>query len=321
MLGLALYYTFADIGLIVQVYYYRRCKRTAWEEVLIEDGCHSYRVPVPRCSDHAAEYRNSPVRYDGVCVTPPDVQVTAAAEADVSFSGPGVLHHQQQQQHHRHHRHHLNCRSVSQTNEEPRPKRRCVPYEVVYGVVGFFIGCLLLLGFVRTGFGPAGGKAKDGGTYLGNFFHAVASVAATGPRSAALPDGNNVDPLAQILGWVSAALYVGSRVPQMMKNFRSNTCEGLSFSMFAMAVMGNVTYTLSILILLPAISAGEFNGSENVKTYITETLPWLAGSAGTLVFDFIILTQFFLYRRKPTAPADEEQNETTRLLRDGGRQL
>lgn len=50
--------------------------------------------------------------------------------------------------------------------------------------------------------------------------------------------------LPQVLGWTSAVLYVGSRIPQIVKNARQKSTEGLSFGMFVCAVLGNVFFTM-----------------------------------------------------------------------------
>lgn len=42
--------------------------------------------------------------------------------------------------------------------------------------------------------------------------------------------------------------YLGARVPQICKNLRRGTTEGLSLFMFVLLVMGSITYVLSIFI-------------------------------------------------------------------------
>lgn len=48
----------------------------------------------------------------------------------------------------------------------------------------------------------------------------------------------------QILGWLSAVLYVGSRLPQLIKNWKQQSTEGLSSGMFICAVFGNLFFAL-----------------------------------------------------------------------------
>jgi uncharacterized protein with PQ loop repeat len=57
-------------------------------------------------------------------------------------------------------------------------------------------------------------------------------------------DTEEIRLLPQILGWFSAVLYVGSRVPQLIKNWRQQSTEGLSPGMFICAVFGNLFYAL-----------------------------------------------------------------------------
>lgn len=48
--------------------------------------------------------------------------------------------------------------------------------------------------------------------------------------------------IPQLLGWGSAILYCVSRIPQIMQNFRNESVEGLSLTMFIFSVVGNLTY-------------------------------------------------------------------------------
>jgi uncharacterized protein with PQ loop repeat len=85
-----------------------------------------------------------------------------------------------------------------------------------------------------------------------------------------------ISKLGQIFGWGCAVLYLGSRVPQVVKNFRRKSTEGLSLLFFLFACLGNITYVLSIVSL------------SLDRRYILVNLSWLAGSAGTLVLDGLV---------------------------------
>ncbi|CAG8600557.1 1866_t:CDS:2, partial [Dentiscutata heterogama] len=81
--------------------------------------------------------------------------------------------------------------------------------------------------------------------------------------------------LPQILGWFSAIFYLGSRIPQIIQNYKSKSTEGLSLGMFCFSVLGNITFCLSIL-------------SYSMEyEHLLINLPWMLGSGGTLFFDFI----------------------------------
>ncbi|CAG60520.1 uncharacterized protein GVI51_I07513 [Nakaseomyces glabratus] len=103
--------------------------------------------------------------------------------------------------------------------------------------------------------------------------------------------------LAQSFGYLSAVLYLGSRVPQILLNFKRKSCEGISFLFFLFACLGNTTFIISVL----AISTD--------YRYLLVNASWLIGSSGTLVMDFIIFIQFFAYgTSKPIElPRDEER--------------
>ncbi|KAM7202138.1 PQ-loop repeat-containing protein 2 [Naviculisporaceae sp. PSN 640] len=128
----------------------------------------------------------------------------------------------------------------------------------------------------------------------------------------------------QVFGWLCAALYLGSRLPQLLLNFRRKSTEGVSILFFLFACLGNLTYVMSILAFEPDCSSGTAGtttatkGGENecapgqaahiYGEYILVNLSWLAGSAGTLFLDFAIFVQFFLYN-KETDEGDDEEDE------------
>ncbi|KJA16484.1 hypothetical protein HYPSUDRAFT_290406 [Hypholoma sublateritium FD-334 SS-4] len=75
--------------------------------------------------------------------------------------------------------------------------------------------------------------------------------------------------LIQSLGWSSASLFLGARIPQILKNFKTR-CEGLSPALFFFSIFGNTTYALSIL-------------AKSVdKEYLIKNGGWLAGMQCTL---------------------------------------
>ncbi|RDB18024.1 putative vacuolar amino acid transporter YPQ1 [Hypsizygus marmoreus] len=87
----------------------------------------------------------------------------------------------------------------------------------------------------------------------------------------------------QVLGWTSAVLYLGARLPQISKNLKTR-CEGLSPALFFFAIFGNITYALSIC-----------TKSMDPK-YLFTNAGWLAGSVLTVFLDVIVLSQIFYYR-------------------------
>ncbi|EPQ54657.1 PQ-loop-domain-containing protein [Gloeophyllum trabeum ATCC 11539] len=88
---------------------------------------------------------------------------------------------------------------------------------------------------------------------------------------------------SQVLGWISAALYIGARIPQIFKNFKTR-CEGLSPFLFVFSITGNTTYALSIC------------AASMAPKYLLKNASWLAGSVLTIFLDVFVLCQFFYYR-------------------------
>lgn len=55
----------------------------------------------------------------------------------------------------------------------------------------------------------------------------------------------------------------------------------MSYFLFALVILGNTTYGLSVLLKNPDVGQGE-------RSYLIHHLPWLIGSLGTLSLDLIV---------------------------------
>ncbi|KAL9110733.1 MAG: hypothetical protein Q9227_004725 [Pyrenula ochraceoflavens] len=125
------------------------------------------------------------------------------------------------------------------------------------------------------------------------------------PPTDAQPSDLEFDILGQVFGYICAVLYVGSRIPQLVLNYRRKSTEGLSLLFFLFACIGNLTYVMSIFAYSPVCRVpgrcqpGE--GSTIYGRYILINTSWLIGSLGTLGLDLAIFAQFFLYK-KPEKP-------------------
>jgi solute carrier family 66 (lysosomal lysine-arginine transporter), member 1 len=119
------------------------------------------------------------------------------------------------------------------------------------------------------------------------------------------------DTLGQVFGYLCAVFYLGSRVPQLLLNFRRKSTEGVSLLFFLFACIGNLTYVMSIFAYSPICeSPGHCEPGEAgyiYGRYIMVNLSWIAGSAGTLFLDLAIFWQFFLYK-KDDDDLDEESS-------------
>lgn len=113
--------------------------------------------------------------------------------------------------------------------------------------------------------------------------------------------------LGQIFGYICAVLYLGSRVPQLLLNYRRKSTEGLNALFFLFACIGNLTYVLSIFAFEPICAKhkhGHWHESHCHRgeasavygRYILVNLSWLLGSLGTLFLDAGVFVQFWMYR-------------------------
>ncbi|KAF4124662.1 CTNS protein [Geosmithia morbida] len=102
------------------------------------------------------------------------------------------------------------------------------------------------------------------------------------------PDGpdeadNPLEMAGLTLGYISAVCYLCARVPQIIKNHREKSCEGLALLFFMLSLTGNLTYGISLL------------AYSQDRKYLLNALPFLLGSIGTITEDCIIFVQFRLY--------------------------
>ncbi|RPD66139.1 PQ-loop-domain-containing protein [Lentinus tigrinus ALCF2SS1-7] len=114
--------------------------------------------------------------------------------------------------------------------------------------------------------------------------------------------------IGRISAWICTTLYLTSRLPQIWKNYVRKSVEGLSIYLFIFAFLGNFFYVASIL-TSPNLQLPEPQAS----AFIRESIPYLLGSGGTLMFDVTIVTQAFLYSpksargRRPSHSYNEEE--------------
>ncbi|CRK44830.1 hypothetical protein BN1723_016400 [Verticillium longisporum] len=91
------------------------------------------------------------------------------------------------------------------------------------------------------------------------------------------------------LGYFSAVCYLLARVPQIVKNHREKSCEGLALLFFLLSLTGNLSYGASLI------------AYSQDPHYLLKALPWLVGSLGTIAEDMVIFAQFHLYASERTS--------------------
>ena len=147
------------------------------------------------------------------------------------------------------------------------------------------------------------------------------------------PEAQAFDPLGQFFGWLCAVLYLVSRIPQLLLNYRRKSTDGVSILFFLFACMGNLTYVLSIFAYEPICAraggdvglepfgmqaitsmadagAGCIDGEwgREYGQYVLVNASWLAGSGGTLLLDLGIFVQFWLYRGREAGLVESEES-------------
>lgn len=88
----------------------------------------------------------------------------------------------------------------------------------------------------------------------------------------------------QIVGYLSALLYLGARIPQIIQNHKRRSVDGLSLLFFMFSTLGNLTY------------AGQILFYRSDSQYVLLNLSWLLGSLGTILEDSVIFLQFYMYK-------------------------
>ncbi|KAF2096209.1 PQ-loop-domain-containing protein [Rhizodiscina lignyota] len=107
--------------------------------------------------------------------------------------------------------------------------------------------------------------------------------------------------LGQVFGYICAVLYLGSRVPQLLLNYRRKSTEGISMLFFLFACIGNLTYVMSILAYSPVCEHPKHckpsEAGAIYARYFAVNFSWLLGSFGTLLLDAGVFVQYFMYRK------------------------
>ncbi|XP_075929007.1 lysosomal amino acid transporter 1 homolog isoform X1 [Petromyzon marinus] len=185
-------------------------------------------------------------------------------------------------------------------------------YTAIYYVCMDMVMILQYLYYKRRNQGPTslsvnamGVACILGGTGLvGLLGRSPSQALATGRLGRSLLSSKSyVDP-AIVIGYTSGSIsclfYLGSRLPQIHKNYKRHSTQGVSYMLFALTVLGNLTYGLSVLLKNP--DEGDTQGC-----YFLRHLPWLVGSLGTLGLDTCITIQFIKYRKPQHGTRHDER--------------
>lgn len=117
----------------------------------------------------------------------------------------------------------------------------------------------------------------------------------------------------QIGGYICALLYLGSRIPQLLLNYRRKSTDGISMLFFLFACLGNLTYVLSIVVYRPKCGNGVCQpgeAREEYGKYVDVNFSWLLGSFGTLLLDAGVFVQYFMYRKEEEGSSSSEEEDS-----------
>ena len=107
-----------------------------------------------------------------------------------------------------------------------------------------------------------------------------------------------------VLSWFSTLLYLGSRLPQLYKNWDRQSTAGLSPLLFMAAFCGNFFYSSSLITNpnawndFPAYGGHGWVGDDGSERWpwVARAAPFFLGAAGVLGLDGAMGVQFLLYR-------------------------
>lgn len=137
----------------------------------------------------------------------------------------------------------------------------------------------------------------------------LANAAPTEPKPAPhppifqAPSETILEIVGRIFSWMSTILYLGSRPPQLYKNYVRKSTEGLSPLLFMAAFSGNFFYSASLLTnpnawfdFSPYGGGGWADSHGNDRwEWIGRSLPFFLGAFGVLGLDGYMGVQFLMY--------------------------
>ena len=118
--------------------------------------------------------------------------------------------------------------------------------------------------------------------------------------------------LGPLLSWTSTALYLFSRLPQLLKNHSRRSTQGLSISLFIAAFFGNLFYSLSLLLNPLAWSSYPAHGCHGWASHagsiridwLSNAAPFFLGAAGVLALDAAVAAQFWWFAHESRRESD-----------------
>lgn len=112
--------------------------------------------------------------------------------------------------------------------------------------------------------------------------------------------GKGAETAGYVVGLLSTVFYLGSRLPQIIMNFKRGKTDGVNALTFLLAVIANFAYAFSVLM-------SPRDPGQSYEDFVMDHLPWLTGSLGTVALDFTILLQCLCLNNFGIVTPDEEE--------------
>lgn len=156
---------------------------------------------------------------------------------------------------------------------------------------------------------PENSPSKKESHFL-DILHQCSSAIARGSTMViALVCKMNLEDVGKISAWLCTGFYLSLRSPQIVKNYRLASTKGISVYLFLFAMMGNLFYTISIVVDLYIIRT-----KPHFHKILQDQLPFIVGSSGTMVFDSIIIFQCWYYNRPVLSPQEFDDDSLSTPL-------
>ncbi|KAI9044968.1 PQ loop repeat protein [Aspergillus affinis] len=156
----------------------------------------------------------------------------------------------------------------------------------------------------RTGSGRSLPTSSTRTVLLASMLCAVlANAAPTEPETGSTSNRIDLEFIGRIISWMSTVLYLGSRPPQLYKNYCRKSTSGLSPLLFMAAFGGNFFYSASLLTNpnawydFPAYGGGgwaDADGNDRLE-WVGRAIPFFLGAFGVLGLDGFMGVQFLIY--------------------------
>ncbi|KAF9889677.1 hypothetical protein FE257_006983 [Aspergillus nanangensis] len=134
----------------------------------------------------------------------------------------------------------------------------------------------------------------------------VANASPTELHTQSGSSGETLEIIGRIFSWMSTFLYLGSRPPQLYKNYQRQSTSGLSPLLFMAAFCGNFFYSASLLTnpnawynFAPYGGGGWADADGNNRMeWVGRSIPFFLGAFGVLGLDGFMGVQFLMYGTK-----------------------